>query len=251
MLLAAVSAFFIYYRSTVAEKPQSTIAIGRKLPPAKLIVPVAQNFIDGQPLLDALHRGGYIVFFRHFYTDHMKWHEDPIKSQHGQMTEADFKNTGDKQRQLTEFGRKRAKDVGEMMRRLQIPIGKVESSPYLRAINSAKLLTGREPDETPTTLVYRGGTLTTEIMSKNLIPFLSTKPTPGTNTLIMAHRTQMDDIAMIEEGEAFVFEPLEDGKFNLIAKIKDSDWFEAQYDIAYLGLRGLQPGGDTPPPPAR
>jgi phosphohistidine phosphatase SixA len=235
-------------RSNPAARPPTAAKASEPVPPpAKLVVPLAQDFITGEALLRALRGGGYVIFFRHFQTDHTKWHEDPIKPLHGKMTVADFKSTGDQQRHLTDYGRKRARDVGAMMRQLQIPIGKVQSSPYIRVMDSARLLAGREPDETPYELVYRGGDLTNEIMCRNLLPYLGTKPAPGTNTLVVAHRTQMDDIRFITEGEAFVFEPLGDGKFNLIATIYDSDWFEAQYDVAYLGLRGRQPGGDTPP----
>jgi len=212
----------------------------------KLVVPLARNCITGETLLKALRGGGYIIFFRHFNTDTTKWLEDPIKSAHGEMSVADFKNSGAQQRHLTDFGRKRARDVGEIIRKLQIPIGKVESSPYIRAIDAATLLAGRAPDDTPYELVYRGGALSAAAMSKNLIPYLSTKPGAGTNTLIVAHKSQMDDVRFIEEGEAFVFEPLDNGQFNLIATIYATDWFEALFDVTYLGLRGRQPGVDNP-----
>jgi hypothetical protein len=85
------------------------------------------------------------------------------------------------------------------------------------------------------------------MMAANVRPYLGTLPAAGKNTLVVAHRPQMDDMRFIEEGEAFVLEPLGGGKFNLVGTIYDSDWFEAKVDIAYLGLRGLQPGGDALP----
>jgi phosphohistidine phosphatase SixA len=213
----------------------------------KLLLPEAEAILTGKDLLEKLRHGGYILYFRHFHTDHTRWHEDPIKPHHAEMTVADFRATCDQQRPLTEFGRRRAKDVGELLRGLKIPIGKVLASPYCRVVESAQLLAGRAPDSTPYGLVHRGGKLTYEMMAANVRPFLGEKPSPGTNTLIVAHRPQMDDIRFIEEGECFVLEPLGDGKFNLVATIYDSDWFEAQRNIDYLGLRGTQPGGDEPP----
>jgi phosphohistidine phosphatase SixA len=215
--------------------------------PPKLLLPEAKAVVAGNDLLEKLRQGGYILYFRHFHTDHTKWHEDPIKPHHAEMTMTEFRSTCDQQRPLTDFGRRRAKDVGELMRGLKIPIGKVLSSPYCRVVESATLLAGRAPDSTPYGLVHRGGKLTYETMAANVRPFLGDKPSPGTNTLIVAHRPQMDDIRFIEEGECFVLEPLGDGKFDLVATIYDSDWYEAQYNVAYLGLRGTQPGGDEPP----
>jgi phosphohistidine phosphatase SixA len=203
--------------------------------------------VTGKELLERLRRGGYVLYFRHFHTDHTKWHEDPIKPRHAEMTVADFRATCDQQRPLTGYGRRRAKDVGEFIRALGIPIGKVLASPYCRVFESAELLAGRKPDDTPYELVHRGGGLTYETMAANVRPRLGEVPAPGTNTLIVAHRPQMDDIRFIEEGECFVLEPLGDGKFNLVATIYDSDWYEARFNVDYLGLRGTQPGGDAPP----
>lgn len=219
----------------------------RTADPPRLLLPEAKTALTGPELLEKLKGGGYILYFRHFHTDHTRWHEDPIKPRHAEMTVADFRGSCDQQRPLTDFGRRRAKDVGGMMKTLGIPIGKVLASPYCRVVESAELLAGRQPDDTPYELVHRGGKLTYEQMAANVRPLLGQTPEPKTNTLIVAHRPQMDDIRFIEEGECFVLEPLGDGKFNLVATIYDSDWFEARYDVDYLGLRGTQPGGDAPP----
>ena len=134
-----------------------------------------------------------------------------------------------------------------MIRELGIPIGRVLSSPYCRAVESATLVAGRAPDATPYALVHRGGTLTYEMMDANVRPLLGEVPAPGTNTIIVAHRPQMDDVRFIEEGECFVLRPLGGGKFALVGTIYDSDWYEARLNVDYLGLRGRQPGGDEPP----
>ncbi len=114
-------------------------------------------------------------------------------------------------------------------------------------VESATLLAGRDPDSTPKALVHRGGNLTYEMMARSVRPYLGAFPVKGTNTLLVAHRPQMDDMRFIEEGEAFVLRPLGDGKFNLVGTIYDSDWYEAAFNVEYLGLRGTQPGGDAPP----
>jgi hypothetical protein len=133
------------------------------------------------------------------------------------------------------------------MKEQGIPIGRVLSSPYCRAVESATLLAGREPDETPYGLVHRGGTLTYEMMAANIRPYLGTPPAPGTNTVLVAHRPQMDEVGFIEEGQAFVLKPLGDGQFGVVGMIYDSDWYEAEFNLDYLGLRGTQPAADQLP----
>ena len=213
----------------------------------KLIVPEKQKALTGSALLDELKRGGYVLYFRHFHTDHTKWNEDPIKPKHGEMTVKDFLASCDQQRPLTDFGRRRARDIGALMREANVPIGRVLSSPYCRVLESATLLAGRPPDDTLYALVNPGGSRTYEIMAKDVRPLLAEMPKAGTNTIIVGHRPAMDDIRFIEEGECYVFKPLGNGTFSLAATIYDSDWYEAKFDVAYLGLRGRQPGGDEPP----
>jgi phosphohistidine phosphatase SixA len=215
--------------------------------PPKLLAPQERTLLSGMVLRDELRKGGYVLYFRHFHTDHTKWHEDPIKPKHGEMSVQAFRESCDQQRPLTTFGRRRAADIGKLMKKQGIPIGRVLSSPYCRAVESSTLLAGREPDETPYELVHRGGTLTYEMMAANIRPYLGTPPAPGTNTLLVAHRPQMDDVGFIEEGQAFVLEPLGNGQFNLAGKIYDSDWYEAEFNLDYLGLRGMQAAADEVP----
>lgn len=228
-----------------------SLAVGACAQPAaekpKLLLPESKAILSGRPLLDELKRGGFVLYFRHFHTDHTKWHVDPIQPKHGEMSVKDFRATCDQQRSLTAFGRRRATDAGALMKQLGIPIGEVFSSPYCRAVESATLLVGRVPDDTPYELVNGGGALTYEKMAKNVRPYLGRIPKPGTNTILVAHRTQMDDTRFIEEGECFVLEPLGEGKFNLVGTIYDSDWYEAAFNPDYLGLRGMQPAGDVVP----
>jgi phosphohistidine phosphatase SixA len=213
----------------------------------KLLLPEHRNVLTGTALLRELRSGGYILYFRHFHTDHTRWHEDPIKSKHAEMTVRDFVASCDQQRPLTDFGRHRARDIGAFIQQQGIPIGKVLSSPYCRALETATLLARRAPDETTYALVHRGGGLTYEQMARNVRPLLGALPEPGKNTLIIGHRPQMDDVRLIEEGECFVLKPLGQGRFDLVGTIYDSDWYEAVVNPEYLGLRGQQPGGDEVP----
>jgi phosphohistidine phosphatase SixA len=210
------------------------------------VKPRKVDLFSGDDLLSALKKGGHVLYFRHFQSDHSVWHEDPIKPRQGEMTVQQIRGTCDEQRPLSEYGRKRARDVGNAMRKLAVPIGSVFSSPYCRVIESARLVAGRPPDATLYDLMHRGGNYTAEMMNRNIRPYLGQTPARGTNTLLMAHRPQMDSIKFIEEGEAFVFRPRGDETFDLVGAIYDSEWLEALVDPAYLGARAVQPGDDAP-----
>lgn len=202
--------------------------------------------MSGRSLLSALQGGGYVIFFRHFHSDHSVWHEDPIKKRHAEMTVRDIRGSCEEQRPLSEYGRARAKDVGEAMRKLAVPVGSVFASPYCRVIESALLLAHRPPDAILYDLMHRGGDHTEAMQNRNIRPYLAQIPSPGTNTVLMSHRPQMDYIKFAEEGEAFVFRPKGDGAFDLIATIYDSEWLEALVNPDYLGAKVRQEGGDAP-----
>lgn len=210
-------------------------------PKKKVVIPEKQELTSGEDLLAKLRAGGYVFYWRHFQSDHSKWHSDPIKPQHGELPLEAFFDCS-KQRPLSEWGKQRARHVGEIVRDLGIPIGKIRSSPYCRVVNGVKLMFLREPDELHRELIYRGGNYTQEIMSKNLLEHLGRKPEPGTNDVITAHRPQMDDIGTIREGEMWVFEPLGGERFNLVGMIKDNEWFESRADMQFLGAAGHKGG---------
>jgi phosphohistidine phosphatase SixA len=225
--------------------------------PEKGVIPVSANegrpvkpdkidILTGNSLLSALKRGGYVLYFRHFQSDHSVWDEDPIKPKQAEMTVQQIRGSCDQQRPLSEYGRKRARDVGKAIRNLGVPIGSVFSSPYCRVIESALLVAGRPPNATLYDLMHRGGNYTAEMMNRNIRPYLAQIPAKGTNTLLVAHRPQMDSIKFIEEGECFVFRPTGGESFDLVGTIYDSEWMEALVDPAYLGARAAQPGEDAP-----
>lgn len=200
------------------------------------IKPESIDLLSGQQLLDEMRRGKLVFFMRHFHTDHRTFHEDPIKTKHLEMTLEDFKNTGVDQRHLTDYGRARAKTVGESLKNLGIPVDHVVSSPYIRAVEGATLLAGRPPDLITKDLLHRGGGWTAEMMVDKIKPYLTTAPESG-NILLMSHRPQMDAISPIQEGQMFVFRPTGNGAFHMIGAIHDTDWLEAQVSIDNLGRR--------------
>ena len=106
---------------------------------------------------------------------------------------------------------------------------------------------GKKPDVVEKGFIYRGGDYTRALMTEFIRPYLGKVPAPGTNAVIMSHRPQMDDLGKLEEGDMFLFEPLGDSRFNLIAKIRHHEWYEAAHSVALLGLWGYQEPLVSPP----
>src|SRR3954462_7087822 len=77
----------------------------------------------------ALQDGGHVVIFRHgaTYTDQAD--TDPLN----------ISNVA-QQRQLNDQGRALAREIGEAMRKLQIPVGQVLTSQFNRAVETGTLL---------------------------------------------------------------------------------------------------------------
>src|SRR5215813_2594678 len=90
-----------------------TIATAAADTPAKSDGPVKGDVVP------ALQKGGYILFIRHPKTNPDQADVDPL---HIDNVKA--------QRQLSDEGRKQAKDLGAALRALKIPVGPVLSSKF-------------------------------------------------------------------------------------------------------------------------
>jgi len=89
-------------------------------------------------VLQLLHSGGYVIVFRHGATNPDQADTDPLNP--GNVS---------KQRQLNDKGRADAKTVGEVFKAAGVPIGKSYSSQFYRAVETARLIGGKEPSTTP------------------------------------------------------------------------------------------------------
>ena len=89
-------------------------------------LPSPKDALSGPALLNALRRGGYVIYFRHTSTDFGQNDEG--------MTSYDDCT---KQRHLTEQGRAEARAIGAAIAKLQIPIGDVLASPFCRTLETA------------------------------------------------------------------------------------------------------------------
>lgn len=182
-------------------------------------------------LVEALRKGGYVIYFRHATTDQSQLDTDT----------PDLKNCA-KQRNLNEQGRAEALAIGRAILSLRIPIGQVLSSQYCRARDTAMLAFGQA--EISTDLTGFPNDLREERIAA-LRKMLSTQPNAGTNTVLVAHGFNITNTAgiTIAEGEAAIFMPLGADGFRLVGRVLPEEWTRlAQLSGALLQARfGDQP----------
>src|SRR5213593_1488089 len=171
-------------------------------------------------VLKLLRGGGYVIVFRHGATHTDQADTDPLNL-----------DNRAKQRQLNDKGRADAKVVGDVFRGAAIPIGKSYSSRFHRAVETARLIGGKEPQ---TTLdISEGGLVVTpnenNRRTQALRALVATAPDPGTDTLIVTHKPNILDALgkdwfEIKEGEASIFKPEGNGKYSLVARVQIGQW---------------------------
>ena len=164
-----------------------------------MATPTAGDELAGPAFLAALHRGGFVLYFRHARTDFSQDDTDL----------SDLSNCAT-QRNLSTEGRNQARLIGEAIAALGIPIGEVLSSELCRTRETAELAFGRA---TLTPDLTSFGTASSEAEEQEraaaLRRLLATPPTPGTNIVLVGHLFNIQAAAKINlaEGEAAVFSP--------------------------------------------
>ena len=171
--------------------------------------------LAGAELLAALRGGGYVVYFRHADTDH--------RQNDSRMTSMADCAT---QRNLTDAGRENARQIGDAIRALGVPIGAVLASPMCRTVETAMLAFGRA-DKTMTVVERRGAAGTPERYAA-LRALLSAPVAAGTNTMVVGHGYPYYSLVggqFLEEGEADVLRPL-GTEFEVVARVNLKQWRE-------------------------
>jgi hypothetical protein len=177
-------------------------------------------------VVPALKQGGYVLVIRHGATDPAQTDIYPLSTD---MT---------KQRQLSEPGREVAKQMGASFRKLGIPIGNVYTSQLNRAVETGKLIAGKnvtanqelnDSSMGSTSAMAGSSGGGSQRHGESLRKMASTPPLPGTNTIIVTHKTNVLDAfgqetADIKEGEALVFKPDASGNPHRVARVQASDW---------------------------
>ncbi|MGE0821422.1 MAG: hypothetical protein AB7G75_15700 [Candidatus Binatia bacterium] len=172
--------------------------------------------LQGKELISALQKGGHVIYLRHSTTDHTSSDQDPLN-----YTDP---NT---QRNLSEEGQKRAMALGNAVRALNIPIGKVITSPFCRAVETGWFAFGR--GETNDDLAFAIGTTETEAkrLGVMLKKMMQVAPEAGTNTILISHTANLKEAVGVwpkEEGVFVVFKPSSSGDPTYVGEIPINTW---------------------------
>jgi len=172
--------------------------------------------LEGRALLDALRRGGYVIYLRHTSTDF------------GQNDEA-MTSCADctKQRNLTDQGRVEARAIGSSLRKLKIPVGTILASPFCRTVETARLTFG----EPQVSHAVRGGPARPDAADRyaELRTLLATRVKGNANTAISSHGNPFFAVAgppYLAEGEAAIVEARDGARFRIVARVKKDAWLE-------------------------
>lgn len=133
--------------------------------------------------VEALQHGGYVIYFRHAMTDSTQKEAAPVP---------DLANCSI-QRNLTSAGREQARIVGEVFRARNIPVSRVLSSEFCRALDTGRLAFG-SAEVSPTLLAAVGITDTErQLRADGLKKLLATSPPAGTNVVLVSHKENIQD----------------------------------------------------------
>ena len=179
--------------------------------------------VDMKTLVTELRQGGYVIVFRHGATNRDQADTDPLHP-----------DDIAKQRLLSDKGKDLARQVGDAFKTLGIPLGKVYTSKFNRAVETGKLVSGG--DVTSSLDITEGGLVVTPIendrRAEALQKMAGTLPDAGKNTLIVTHKPNIldafgKDWFEVKEGEASVFKLDSAGKAVCIARVQAVDWIKA------------------------
>jgi len=175
-------------------------------------------------VLSKLRAGGHVIVLRHGATHNDQADTDPLN----------FDNVA-KQRQLNDRGRADARALGDVFRRAGVPLGRVYSSRFQRAVETARLIAGREPEATVD--VSEGGLVVSpnenNRRTQALRALIAAAPDAATNTLIVTHRPNILDVLGrdwfdVREGEASIFRPDGAGGYAVVGRVQIGQWATAK-----------------------
>jgi broad specificity phosphatase PhoE len=179
----------------------------------------AETPVDDATLLRALRAGGHVILIRHGATFTDQADTDPYN----------FDNIA-AQRQLNDKGKALAKGFGEALHQAGVPVGKVYTSKFHRAYETATLAGFKDVEKT-VDLTLGGLIISPDEEGRRaeaLRAMLAVPPKPGTNTLLVTHKPNLlealgKDWWDAREGEASIFRP-ENGRYVLVARVQMADW---------------------------
>jgi phosphohistidine phosphatase SixA len=179
----------------------------------------AQGSSADAEIATALRGGDLVMVVRHGATFPDQADTDPLN----------FDNIA-AQRNLNDKGKALAKAFGEAIRQTGVPVGKVFTSKYNRAYETA-VIAGFKDIETTADLTEGGLVVSPNENNRRAEAFrkmIATPPAAHTVTILITHQPNIiaalgRDWFDVKEGEASIFRPV-DGGFKLIARVQMDEW---------------------------
>jgi phosphohistidine phosphatase SixA len=190
---------------------------------ALLVVPMpkvaAQTDLQDADIAKALRAGDLVMVVRHGATFPDQADTDPLN----------FDNIA-AQRNLNEKGKALAKAFGDALRQVGVPVGKVYTSRYNRAYETAVIAGFKDIEKTPD--LTEGGLIVSpnenNRRAESFRKLIAIPPTPHTVTILISHQPNIvaalgKDWFDVKEGEASIFRPA-NGGYKLVARVQMDAW---------------------------
>jgi broad specificity phosphatase PhoE len=186
---------------------------------AVLFVAVPSANAEGKDIAQALRAGDLVIVVRHGATFPDQADTDPFN----------FDNIT-AQRNLNDKGKALAKAFGDALRQAGVPVGKVYTSRFNRAHETA-VIAGFKDIEKTTDLTEGGLVVSPNENNRRAEAFrkmLASAPKAHTNTILITHQPNIiaalgKDWFDVKEGEASIFRPA-NGGYTLVARVQMDEW---------------------------
>lgn len=167
-------------------------------------------------LLQTLKGGGHVLFFRHLDTRQDQEDRQPVDL-----------NDCQAQRNLSDAGRARGKEIGAALKRARLPVGEVAASPFCRTLDSARLIFGKATTDADLFFAVALNDSGKKQKGAALRKLLATMPARGTNSAIVSHTANLQEAIGLwpkPEGVAYVLRPDGKGGIQPVARIAPETW---------------------------
>jgi broad specificity phosphatase PhoE len=186
---------------------------------AVLFVAVPSAFAEDKDIARALRAGDLVIVVRHGATFPDQADTDPFNLDNIAA-----------QRNLNDKGKALAKAFGDALRQAGVPVGKVYTSKFNRAYETA-VIAGFQDIEKTTDLTEGGLVVSPNENNRRAEAFrkmLASAPKAHTNTILITHQPNIiaalgKDWFDVKEGEASIFRPA-NGTYTLVARVQMDEW---------------------------
>jgi broad specificity phosphatase PhoE len=180
---------------------------------------IAQSQPTDRALAAMLRAGGLVIVIRHGATNDDQADIDPLNP-----------DNIAKQRRLNAKGEEAAKALRQALKEIGVPIGRVITSQFDRAYQTAKLA-GLDQAEKSADVTEGGLVVSPNENKRRALAFralVSTAPPAGTNVVIVTHKPNIIDAFgkdwfEVKEGETTIFRPVPPN-FQAITRLQIDEW---------------------------